>query len=255
MIKYPYVFEINSKVIDWFSREKIFLSHFQKISDVYALGSKFTISCPIHVERYATMPKGGFLSTGSFSYVLSKLQQRTLIGRYCSIAKGCEILGIDHPTDWISTHIFTFRKHYFDSVMREHGRAPAIAPFEPDHGAVKIGNDVWIGQDVKIRTGVTIGDGAIVASGAVITKDVPPYAIVGGVPAKIIKFRFDESLIERLLASQWWQYHVADFSGLRVDRPEDFLNGLDEKVSTGQISPFKPTSFDLAAEMSKIMTE
>ena len=72
----------------------------------------------------------------------------------------------------------------------------------------KIGNDVWIGEDVKIIGGVTIGDGAIVATGATVTKDVPPYAIVGGVPAKVIRYRFDMPTIDFLLKDKWWDKPV-----------------------------------------------
>lgn len=75
-------------------------------------------------------------------------------------------------------------------------------------GLKPVGNDVWIGAKVFIKAGIEVGDGAIISAGAVVTKDVPPYAIVGGVPSKVIKYRFDIDTIQRLLKLQWWEYNV-----------------------------------------------
>lgn len=92
---------------------------------------------------------------------------------------------------------------------------------------IKIGNDVWIGRDAKIMDGVSVGDGAVVATGSIVTKDIPPYAIVGGVPAKVIKYRFDEVTIEKLLELKWW-----DFSDKKIFEHKDFFNQKDITAET-----------------------
>lgn len=137
---------------------------------------------------------GANVKIDSYSYVNRYTEIGSAeIGRFCSIASFCSI-GVDnHPTDWISASPFlkgaikSKSNGYIDEVER-----PVI------------GNDVWVGAHAVILKGVHIGDGAIVAAGAVVTKDVPPFAIVGGVPAKIIKFRFDQDTINKLTALQWW---------------------------------------------------
>ena len=90
---------------------------------------------------------------------------------------------------------------YFELFVR----ADKLVPWRTTRPVI-IGNDVWIGRNAIIMDGVEIGSGAVVASGAIVTKDVPPYAIVGGVPAKVIRYRFDEQTIERLIESRWWDY-------------------------------------------------
>jgi acetyltransferase-like isoleucine patch superfamily enzyme len=122
------------------------------------------------------------------------------IGKYCSIAANCTIfLGGDHRTDWITTYPFghIHRKVFTNFNGEGH---PSTK------GDVNIGNDVWIGSSVTIMSGVTIGDGAVVAANSHIVKDVPPYAIVGGNPGRVLKYRFDEHQIEQLLQIQWWNW-------------------------------------------------
>lgn len=141
--------------------------------------------------------------TYGFPHVLDWGQGTTLkVGSYCSIARNVEIfLGGSHRMDWVST--FPFAKFYPELNHLEQ-------TFGVTHGDVTIGNDVWLGRDCKIMSGITIGDGAVVAAGAIVSRDVPPFAIVGGIPAKVIRYRFDETTINVLLDIQWWHWPEAE---------------------------------------------
>lgn len=121
------------------------------------------------------------------------------IGAFCSISDHVYIGGAEHPMNWVSTSpVFTKKRHSGPSKrFAEHVLAPTKR--------TAIGSDVWIGHGATIKSGVTIGHGAIVGSNALVTKDVPPYAVVGGVPAKVIKYRFEEDVIAQLLESRWWE--------------------------------------------------
>ena len=124
---------------------------------------------------------------------------KLIIGKYCSIACGARFLfnSANHTMRSLSTYPFPI---FYDEW--EHGLWADKA--WDNKGDIVIGNDVWIGYEAVIMAGVTIGDGAIIGTRAVVTKDVPPYTIVGGVPAKPIRKRFSEDVIERLLSLKWW---------------------------------------------------
>jgi Acetyltransferase (isoleucine patch superfamily) len=138
-------------------------------------------------------------SIGKYTYISSDTVVRdTTIGNFCSIGPGCKIGTRQHPTNYIST------SPAFFSTNKQCGKTFADKNTFQEILPITIGNDVWIGANVIIVDGVSIGDGAIIAAGAVVNKDVAPYTIVGGVPARIIKNRFSEDKIAYLLKLQWW---------------------------------------------------
>lgn len=134
-------------------------------------------------------------------YHFDFIGDRLLIGKYCSIAAETTFImnGGNHMTSWLTTYPFS---------VFGHGWEVADPPSWPHRGDTRVGNDVWIGYRAMIMPGVTIGDGAIVATGSVVTRDVPPYATVGGNPATVIRSRFEPAIIERLRAVAWWDWNA-----------------------------------------------
>ncbi|GAA6169278.1 Vat family streptogramin A O-acetyltransferase [Sessilibacter corallicola] len=138
-----------------------------------------------------------------FPFVGDKL----IIGKFCAIATNVKFImnGANHQTNGVSTYPFYIFGNGWEKAMPKEGDLPY-------KGDTVIGNDVWIGYEATIMPGVKIGNGAIIATKSVVTKDVPDYAIVGGNPAEIIKYRFDEATIEKLLKMAWWDWSVEEIS-------------------------------------------
>ena len=126
----------------------------------------------------------------------------TEIGSFCSISYGVTIGPPDHNFNRLTTHPFLHNKKY--NILEEQDLL-ATSKFDRQ---CKIGHDVWIGCNATILRGVTIGDGAVIGANSLVNKDVPPYAIVGGVPARIIKYRFSNEIIKELLSIKWWNWSV-----------------------------------------------
>lgn len=147
------------------------------------------------------------------------------IGKFCSIACGAKFLfnSANHTLGSLSTYPFPL---FYEAW--EHGMSPAEA--WDNKGDIVIGNDVWIGYEAVILAGVTVGDGAVIGARAVVTKDVPPYTIVGGVPAKPIRKRFSEAETARLLALKWWDWPVETIAS----RLRDIQSGNLEALTRGQ---------------------
>jgi len=158
------------------------------------------------------------LFIGAYSYLRSgcEIHNVDYIGRFCSIAKDV-IIGhwrAGHAKGWISTHPAVEK---LQSVKNPDNVPPA-----------RIGHDVWLCRGAAILEGVSVGTGAIVGMRALVTKDVPPYAVVGGVPARIIRYRHSEPIIKGLLASRWWLYQLEELNKYPLDRPEDFISALGD---------------------------
>lgn len=148
---------------------------------------------------------------------------RLIIGKFCSIACGAKFLfnSANHSLTSLSTYPFPI---FFEEWGLERAQVTRAWDYKGD---IVIGNDVWIGYEAVILAGVTIGDGAIIGARAVVTKDVPPYTIVGGVPAEPIRKRFPDDTIAALLALRWW------------DWPEERIAAHLDAIQSGQINQIK----------------
>ena len=145
------------------------------------------------------------------------------VGKFCSIARGAKFLftSANHTMHSISTYPFPI---FFEEWGLD---VTNITSAWDNKGDIVIGNDVWIGYEAIVLSGVTIGDGAIIGTRAVVTKDVPPYTIVGGIPAKPIRKRFSDEVISKLLELQWW------------NRPENRIKENIDVIQSGRIKDLK----------------
>lgn len=185
--------------------------------------SEITFEEDVSIHRSSSVV--GKIIMGAFSYIGEEsILGRCVIGRFCSIAPKVVIgLGV-HPTSNVSTHPFFFASKNGFSIPDGIGKPRDLK--DPKYLGPIIGHDVWIGTNVVINKGVRIGHGAVIAAGAVVTKDVAPYSIVGGCPARHIRYRFDSETVARLLESQWWNSSIESFVGLSADSPIDFCQEL-----------------------------
>ena len=195
---------------------------------------------PVKIYETVNIPNAEALIIGAYSYIMSaRIRVKTYVGRYVSIARNVVIGEPNHPITWLSTSPIQYNHKdkwgWHQSLQDFKGEMIPKKDYAKIFGKrVVIGNDVWIGDSVQILRGVKIDDGAIVAAGSVVTKYVPPYAIVGGVPARIIRYRFDEETIARLLKLQWWNLHPKYLSGLTFSNPMETIKILEKKIKNEQ---------------------
>lgn len=189
----------------------------------------------LHLARLIAR-RPGQIAVGAYTYGRPKVRfpesgARLAIGRYGSIADQVEILlGGNHRTDWITTYPFPALPGLFP-------QAKGMTGHDATRGDVTIGHDVWLGSQAMILSGVSIGHGAVVAARAVVTRDVPPYAIVAGNPARLVRLRLPEAQIERLLETRWWDLPPERIAPLlpmlMSDRVDAFVAALSDGPSAG----------------------
>lgn len=185
-------------------------SIYLKTNKVFISSSIYLNSKTVFGGRNVIHPKCNILNSeiGFATYIgPSSILPNMIIGKYCSIASNVKVLPYTHPTkNFVSIHpsFFSTLKQSNFTFVENQKFEEILYMYQKKEIFGQIGNDVWIGEDVKIIGGLKIGDGAIIAAGSIVTKNVPPYAIVGGIPAKVIRYRFNEEQISFLLKKKWW---------------------------------------------------
>lgn len=168
-------------------------------------------------------------SVGLLTYITHARVINCKMGRFCSVGHQAIVGGFGrHPTHWVSTH------PVFYSTQNQSGISFADENYFDELQPVLIGNDVWIGARAMVLDGVKIGDGAIIAAGAVVVKDVEPYAIVGGVPAKKIRSRFNDVLVAKLLEIKWWDWPIEKLKEAAHLFRSDDVTAIEELIKQGR---------------------
>lgn len=237
--------EVDARRLAWLEANNIsFHRRFGlrvKSGDIISFHDETDVEPYIGIHAGFVIPSMGFMS-----YSNSPLPEDIVIGRYCSLAAGLSFPDYRHPIEHVSTSIFTHDRRTDLVVRAIRDNNPSYGQFfsNPQKAHVTIEHDVWIGQRAAIMPGVRIGTGAVIAAHSVVTKDVPPYAIVGGHPASIIRMRFDDTLASDLLQLRWWEYRFTDFQGIDLSNPRQFISDLHAKE--GQIRRYTPQRLRLA---------
>lgn len=240
------------------------LKGFAKIGE---LGKTIKIGFPkpssMRVELPVQLREGVYdvLQIGAYTYLgggRSWFRHVESIGRFCLIARDVVMGSVEHPLDILSPHPLFAGKWEKDW--------PQLEPYYKSNSAVvrkvqermakdaqgkfkkiKIGNDVWIGEGVFIRRGVTVGDGAVIAARAFVNEDVPPYAIVAGTPARVIRYRFESHLVNKLMQLRWWDYGLSALDGVDICEPAAAIIQIEKNILSGFAVKLEPTWYEVKA--------
>jgi acetyltransferase-like isoleucine patch superfamily enzyme len=199
---------------------------------LFAAAFRLERPCVIQASLQTDLP----FSMGAFSASYGGRLRHVQVGRYCSLSGGIETGWDDHPTDWVTTSMVGYVSdiHRWASLTGHPGRR-IVRRCSTMRGPTLIGNDVWIGHGAFLRAGIRVGDGAVVAARSVVLQDVPPFAVVGGTPARLIRMRFAPDIVAALTQSAWWRYNIFQFDQAMLADPAAFLAYFEALRSAGEL--------------------
>ena len=212
--------KINTKLNTWYCKRDL------------KLGSNCLINKRTVIEENVEIGDYTYINSGKYWVTI---ETNVKIGKYCSIAPGVHIAAGNHEYSFVTTHPILFDK-YYEKVLQMDANTQRARGLKDKEKYTCIKNDVWIGFNAIIKRGVTIGNGAVIAAGAVVTKDVPDYAIVGGNPAKLIKYRTSDENINILKVNenkQWWNWNIDEIKNnmpymYDFDKYIELINKMEE---------------------------
>ena len=208
---------------------------------------------PLRFERgLAIEPYVGFFGgfnlcrMGFMSYSMSSVPTRLSVGRYCSIGHDVDVILDHHPMDHVSTSLITQANTGFLGQQFAADQAKELPQGGPHvkRGPPVIEHDVWVGAHTSILPGVTIATGAVVAANSVVTRDVGPYELVAGNPARLVRRRFPDEVAQMLCQSEWWRYRFTDFGDLPFSKPAEFAAAFLKRKA--DLEPYAPAAVVLA---------
>ncbi|WP_225790924.1 CatB-related O-acetyltransferase [Pseudomonas sp. Marseille-P8916] len=254
-----YRIEINSFFLGLMDEYSIFdrRSSDKRSKPRWVSGGVLSIPKDLQIEEHCTFGAGGHLcNTGSFTVTMSQFPLNSKIGRFCSISTDVKFLTFRHPMDAavMSSASFNPSREFVESYAKSLAnrgidfKFNRVATPQPQAAPIIIGHDVWVGANVRLRGGIEIGNGAIVAADSVVTKSVPPYAIIGGNPARLIKYRFSDDVIAALQESRWWDIELYELHKLNMSNPLGFAETILNKKN--ELARYEPRRLKLCEYFS-----
>lgn len=246
---------VQAKHIDVLHDHRIFTARSGKSTDSWMkIGKTILVHPKISCEPYSEFQVGQlFHSMGAFSFSRSSLGPGVNVGRYSVMANKVSLMEHEHPTDRLTFANIDYKTGHscYTAAVEDSGReALSGAPWKNlPPPAVEIGHSTWIGSEVLLKRRLSIGIGSLVAARSVVTRDVPPFTMVAGIPAvprgNFDGFRYPTELRERLVASRWWEYRFTDFQRLDTTDPARFLDGFEIAVKQGDLRPYQPKRINI----------
>lgn len=234
---------ITPKIIETLREHRIFLRPYFEYGD--AEGKLQDVNNEVLAEQYARIPEMALnwdspAKIGAFSYVVpGSYLAGCEIGRFCSIGSNVRVMGENHPIDRVTTSTWTYGKNIDDIVKSDFGTAIKQNRNLPASPRTVIGHDVWIGDNATLKRGIKLGTGCIVGTQAVVTKDVPAYCIAAGNPARIVRKRFDDLVIDALLGSEWWNLSPGWLAVQDMASIEEFLKAIEKLSDKYEYASYK----------------